>query len=72
MLHKTSASQCPIFMVLYLCRMLQWRVTRGATFGCRLFTYSPPRCRSLQDHKTFIPLLESLWNDLADPVFDSV
>ena len=44
------------------------RVTRGALVAHR-YTYSPPRCRTLQYSKTFIP---SLWNDLANPVFDGV
>ena len=41
------------------------RVTRGLWS-----TYAPPRCRILQYHSNFIPLSVSLWNDLADPVFD--
>ena len=36
------------------------------------YTYVPPHCRTLQHHRTFIPLSVSLWNDLANPVFDSV
>ena len=40
------------------------RVTRGA-----LVT---PRCRTLQYSRTFIPFSVSLWNDLANPVFDGV
>ena len=41
------------------------RVTRGALVAHR-FTYALPRCR------TFISLSVSLWNDLANPVFDGV
>ena len=43
------------------------RVTRGALVAHR-YTYAPPRCRTSQYQRTFIPLL----NDLADPVFDGV
>ena len=46
-------------------------VTRGAVIAHR-FTYAPPRCRTSQYHRTFIPLSVSLWNDLSDPVFDGV
>ena len=42
-------------------------------FGCTaVYIYAPPRCRTSQHRKTFIPLSVSLWNDLADPVFDCV
>ena len=36
------------------------------------YTYAPPRCRTSQNRRIFIPLSVSLWNDLADPVFDVV
>ena len=35
-------------------------------------TYAPPSCRTSQYSRTFIPLWMSLWNDLANPVFDGV
>ena len=47
------------------------RVTRGALVTHR-YTYAPPRCRTSQYSRTFIPLSASLWNDLANPVFDGV
>ena len=47
------------------------RVTRGALVAHR-HAYAPPRFRTSQDCRTFIPLSVSLWNDLADPVFNSV
>ena len=47
------------------------RVTRGAMIAHR-FTYAPPRCRTSQHRRTFIPLSVSLWNGLSDPVFDGV
>ena len=47
------------------------RVTCGAVIAHR-YTYAPPRCRTLQYRRTFIPLSVFLWNDLSDPVFDGV
>ena len=47
------------------------RVTRGALVAHR-YTYAPPRCRTLQYRRTFVPLSVSLFNYLADPVFDGV
>ena len=46
-------------------------VTSGDVIAHR-FTYAPPRFRTSQYHRTFIPLSVSLWNDLSDPVFDGV
>ena len=45
-------------------------VTRGALVAHR-YTYVPPRSRTSQYRRTFV-LSVSLWNDLADPVFDGV
>ena len=47
------------------------RVTRGTLIAHR-YTYAPPRCRTSQYRRTYIPLSVSLWNDLVDPVFDDV
>ena len=47
------------------------RVTRSALVAHR-YTYAPPRCRTWQYRRTFISLGVSLWNDLANPVFDGV
>ena len=47
------------------------RVTRGALVA-HLYTYALPRCQTSLYHRTFVPLSVSLWNDLADPVFDGV
>ena len=46
-------------------------VTRLTVIAHR-FTYVPPRCRTLQYRRTFIPLSVSVWNDLSDPVFNGV
>ena len=47
------------------------RVTRGSLVAHR-YTYAPPRCRTMQYSRTFILFSVSLWNDLANPVFDGV
>ena len=47
------------------------RVTRGALVAHR-YTCAQPRCRTLQYSRTFIPFSVSLWNDLANSVFDGV
>ena len=47
------------------------RVTRGALVAHR-YTYAPPLCITSQHRRTFVPRSVSLWNDLADPVFDGV
>ena len=47
------------------------RVTRGAVVAHR-HSFAVPRCRTSQYSRTFVPHSVSLWNDLSDPVFDSV
>ena len=47
------------------------RVTRGALVA-HGYTYAPPCCRTLQYSRIFIPFWVSLWNDLANPIFDGV
>ena len=47
------------------------RVARGALVAHR-YTYASPRCRTLQYSRTFISCSVSLWNNLANPVFDGV
>ena len=47
------------------------RVTRVALVAPQ-YTYAPPRCRTSQYRRTFVPLSVFLWTDLADPVFDGV
>ena len=46
-------------------------VTRGGMLAHR-YTYAPPRCRTSQYRRNFVPFSVSLWNDLSDPVFDGV
>ena len=47
------------------------RVTRGALVAHR-YTYVPPHCRISQYSRAFIPISLSLFNDLANPVFNGV
>ena len=47
------------------------RVTRGALVAHR-YIYAPPSVHLSQYSMTFIPLSVSLWNDLANPIFDGV
>ena len=47
------------------------RVTCGALVAHR-YTYAPLRCRTSQFHRTVVLFSVSLYNDLADPVFDGV
>ena len=47
------------------------RVTRGALVAHQS-TYAPPRWRTSQYRRNFIPLSKSLWNDLGAHVFDGV
>ena len=47
------------------------RVTLGTLVAHR-DTCALPCCRTLQHSRTFIPFLVSLWNYLANPVFDGV
>ena len=46
-------------------------VTRGSLVVHR-YNYVSPRCRTSQYRRTLILLSVSLWNNLADPVFDGV
>ena len=47
------------------------QLTCGALVAHR-YTYAPLRCRTSPYRGTFIRLSVSLWNSLADPVFDCV
>ena len=47
------------------------RVPRSVLVAHR-YTYAPSSCRTLQYSRTFIPFSVSIWNDLANPVFDGV
>ena len=47
------------------------RITRG-TLVAHWYTNVPPRCKTSQYRKTFVRVSVSLWNYLADPLFDGV
>ena len=47
------------------------RVTRGASVAHR-HSFAPPRCRTSQYRRSFVPLSVSLCNDLSDSEFDGV
>ena len=47
------------------------RVTGGSLVAHR-HSFAPPRCRTSQYRRSFVPLSVSLWSDLSDPVFDGV
>ena len=47
------------------------RVTRGALVAHK-HSFAPPRCRTSQYCRSFVPLSVSLRNDPSDPVFDGV
>ena len=46
-------------------------VTHGALVT-HWYTYALPHCRTLQYSRTFIPFPVSLWNGLANSIFDGV
>ena len=48
------------------------RVFIVVLFFAHSHSFAPPRCRTSQYRRTFLPLSVSLWNDLSDPVFDGV
>ena len=58
-------------MVLYLDLMCQCGL-HAVPWSHIGYIYVPLRCRTSQYRITFIPLQMSLWNDLSDPLFESV
>ena len=71
MLYKIRCNPLhPLYGALPMHYVPVW-VTCGAVIAHR-YTYVPPRCRTSQYSRTFIPFSLSLWNDLSDPVFDGV
>ena len=67
MVNKFKCNQMHPLHGAHLCPF-SW-VTRGALVAPRN-TYESPRCKTSQYRMTFIAFSASLWNDLADPVFD--
>ena len=60
-------------VTLHIVDLFQYYVcfTRSGVIAHR-YTYAPPRYRTSQYRRTFVPLSVSLWNDLSDTVFDGV
>ena len=65
---RSGATRCTRLMVLYLYVCASAGYTRCLV--SHWYTYAPTRCRTSKYRMTFISLSVSLWNDLADPVFD--
>ena len=59
-------------MVPYMDHMCQCGLHAGGALVAHRHTYAPPRCRTSQYSRTFMPLAVFLWNDLTNPVFDGV
>ena len=68
---RSGVARCTRLMMRYLDRMCKRAVTHVAMVSHR-YHYAPPRCRTSQYRRAFVPLSMSLWNDLTDPIFDGV
>ena len=84
MRHCTS-SMCGVFSMRFknMCSLLHLLIgpfpvpyvpgrVMDVALVAQRYSYVPPRCKTSQGLRTFIPLSVSAWNDLADPVFDGV
>ena len=74
--HRRSVA---VLCMLYQIRCNPVHPLNGALSGqyvpvrvAHRYTYAPPSCITSQSRRTFIPLSVSLWNDLANPVFNDV
>ena len=47
------------------------RVARSALVAHR-HSFAPPRCRTSEYRRSFVPVSVSLWNNLSELVFDGV
>ena len=65
---KTGQCNIPLSGALPL-SYVPARVTRCALLAHR-HSFAPPRCRTSQYRRIFVPFSVSLFNDLSDPVFD--
>ena len=71
MLYKIGCNpMCPLCGTLPV-PYVPVRVACGTLIAHR-YTYAPPRCRTSQYRRTFIPFSVSLWNNLVHPIFDGV
>ena len=71
MLFKIQSNQIHPLSRALLFPYVPARVTRGALVAHR-HSFAPPRCKTSQYRRTFVPFSVSLWNDLCGPVFDGV
>ena len=71
MLCKIESNPMHLFCGVLRVPFVPVRVTRGALVA-HLYSYAPPRCRTSQYPRTFIPQSVSLSNDLGDSVFFGV
>ena len=67
---RSGVTMCTLLMVLYLDHICQCEL--HAVLWSHIGTYAPSPCRTSQYSRTSIPLSMSLWNDLANQVFDLV
>ena len=71
----SGVTRCTHSMMLYLDRMCQCELhaVPWSHIGILMHNLAAePRSRTSQSSRTFVPLSVSLWNDLADPVFNGV
>ena len=71
MLHKIRCNLMHRLHAALIVPYVRVWVTSGALVA-HLYTYAPPPCRTSQYRMIFISLSMSLWNDVADPLFDGV
>ena len=74
--HRRSVAElCMLFKIksnpIHPLPYVPARVTRGALVAHR-HSFAHPHCSTSQYRRTFVPLSVSLWNYLANPVFDFV
>ena len=71
---RSGVTRWTLLIVLYLVHMCQcWlHAVLCSLVYTSVHLYAPPRCRISEYSWTFIPFSVSLWNDLANPVFDGV
>ena len=67
---RSGVTLCTLLIVLYLDRMCQCGYTRCS--GCNRYAHAPPRRRTSQYRRIFIPLSVSLWTDFAELLFNGV
>ena len=72
MLYKIRCNPCTLLMLLDLPGPYVPVLVNRFALVAHQYIYAPPRHKTSQCRRTFIPLSVSLWNDLANPIFDGV